>query len=57
MDGIKTHEVTLYLTQIPNRKGLSFCFEDNGVLYPVAYVSESLRQTAIDKWTKLIERV
>lgn len=57
MNGIKTNGMTLYLTQIPNRKGLSFCFEDNGVLYPVAYVSEALRQTAIEKWTKMMEGV
>lgn len=57
MDGIKTYEMTLYLTQIPSRKGLAFCFEDKGVLCPVAYVPESLRQTAIDKWMKLVEGV
>jgi len=57
MDGIKTRGMTLYLTQMPNRKGLTFCFEDNGVLYPVAYVSEKLRQTAIDKWTKMMKGV
>lgn len=54
MDGIKT-TITLYLTQMPGRKGLAFCFEDNGVLCPVAYVSEKLRQVAIEKWTKLVD--
>jgi len=53
MDGIKANGVILFLTRLPNRKGISFCFEDEGVLYPVAYVSEKLNPKAVELWDKL----
>lgn len=54
MDGIKTTGITLFLTQLPSAKGLAFCFEEDGVLTPVAYVSEKMRKTAIEKWSKFV---
>lgn len=54
MNGLEVNGVTLYLTRIPGRKGLAFCFLDGSVISPVAYVSEKLEDMAIVKWKKML---
>ena len=54
MDGLEVNGVTLYLTHIPTRKGLVFCFMDGGSLYPVAYVSKKLEDMAVTEWKKML---
>jgi len=54
MDGLGVSDVALFLTHIPNRKGLVFCFMDEGILYPVACVSAKLEDTAIKEWKKML---
>jgi hypothetical protein len=54
MDGIEVNGVALYLTHIPYRKGLAFCFSDGGALYPVAYVSQKSEKTAVREWKKML---
>ena len=54
MDGLKVNGVTLYLTHIPGRKSLVFCFMDGGKLCPVAYVSAKLENMAIKEWKKML---
>ncbi len=53
MDGIKSQGISLFLTKIPNRKGLSFCFEKEGVLYPVSYVPKKYENLAVEMWKKM----
>ena len=54
MDGLEVNGVSLYLTHIPNRKNLVFCFMEGGSLYPVAYVSAKLEDMAIKEWKKML---
>lgn len=54
MDGLEVNGVALYLTHIPTRKGLVFCFRDGGKLCPVAYVSKKLEDVAVKEWKKMI---
>ena len=54
MDGLAVNGVSLYLTHIPSRKGLVFCFMEKGSLYPVAYVSKKLENMAIKEWKKML---
>ena len=54
MDGLEVNGVTLYLTHIPSRKNLAFCFMDGGCLYPVAYVSAKLEDMAVKEWKKML---
>ena len=54
MDGLSINGVSLYLTSIPSRKGLAFCFIDGSSLYPVAYVSAKLEDMAIKEWKKML---
>ena len=54
MDGLEVNGISLYLTHIPNKKGLVFCFMDGGSLYPVAYVSAKLEDMAINEWKKML---
>ncbi|MCK4528907.1 hypothetical protein KAW18_16175 [candidate division WOR-3 bacterium] len=54
MDGFEVNGISLYLTHIPNRKGLVFCFMEGGSLYPVAYVSAKLEERAINEWKKML---
>jgi len=54
MNGLEVNGVTLYLTHIPNRKGLVFCFMDGGSIYPVAYVSKKLEDMAIKEGKKML---
>lgn len=54
MDGLSINGVSLYLTSIPGRKGLAFCFMDGSSLYPVAYVSAKLEDMAIKEWKKML---
>ena len=55
MDGLRKNDVALFLTKIPYRKGLAFCFSDGNGIYPVAYVSKKLEKMAIEKWEKMIK--
>jgi len=54
MNGLKTNNILLFLTKLPNRKGYCFCFEEDGVLTPVAYVPGKLEGVAIDKWNRML---
>ena len=54
MDGLEVNGVSLYLTNIPSRKDLVFCFMEGGSLYPVAYVSAKLEEMAINEWKKML---
>ena len=54
MDGLSINDVSLYLTHIPGRKGLVFCFMEGSSLYPVAYVSAKLEDVAIKEWKKML---
>ena len=54
MDGLEVNDVSLYLTHIPTRKGLVFCFMEGGSIYPVAYVSKKLENMAIKEWKKML---
>ena len=54
MDGLEVNGVSLYLTHIPSRKGLVFCFVDGGSMYPVAYVSTKLEGMAVKEWKKML---
>ena len=54
MDGLEVNGVSLYLTHIPTRKGLVFCFMEGGSIYPVAYVSKKLEDMAIKEWKKML---
>ena len=54
MNGFEVNGVSLYLTHIPSRKGLVFCFMEGGSLYPVAYVSPKLEAVAINEWKKML---
>jgi len=42
MDGLEVNGVSLYLTHIPNRESLVFCFVDGGSLYPVQAISDMI---------------
>jgi len=54
MDGLEVNGVALYLTHIPGRKSLVFCFIDEGRLCPVAYVSAKLEDMAVKEWKKML---
>ena len=54
MDGLRVGETTLFLTEIPNRKGLVFVFEKDGVLFPVAYVNSKLKDEAVKHWKEML---
>ena len=55
MDGIRIHDVALYLMELPNRKGLAFAFMDGNILYPVAYVSQKHDAAAREYWGKFLK--
>lgn len=54
MDGLSINGISLYLSHIPGRKGLAFCFIEGGHLYPVAYVSAKLEDMAVGEWKKML---
>ena len=54
MDGLEVNGVSLYLTHIPGRKSLVFCFMEGGSIYPVAYVSAKLEDMAVKEWKKML---
>ena len=54
MDGLRVGNITLFLTEMPNRKGLAFVFAKDGVLYPVAYVNSKLKDEAIKYWKEML---
>jgi len=54
MDGIRIHDVTLFLTEVPYRKGLAFAFQDGGTFYPVAYVSKKHEARAREYWQRFL---
>ena len=55
MDGIRIHDVTLYLSKMPYRKGLAFVFQDGCRLIPVAYVSKGNEDEAIEYWQRFLD--
>jgi len=54
MDGLCINGITLYLTSIPGKERLAFCFKDGGRLYPVAYVPANSENIAVGKWKKML---
>ena len=55
MDGIRINEdVTLYLMEIPDAKGLAFTFYDGLTYRPVAYVPERNDKVAREYWQRFL---
>ena len=54
MNGLKANGVSIFLGQMPRRKGLAFYFVEgvNGI--PVAYVSKKNEDEAKRLWLKLV---
>jgi hypothetical protein len=57
MDGLKVSGVVLFLCEVPNRKGLAFCFQEGTTFYPVAYVSKKHEAKARDYWQKMMNNL
>ena len=57
MDGIRIGTTILFLTEIPGRKGLAFCFKKDGVLTPVSYVNSKLREVAAEHWERMLDEI
>ena len=55
MNGLRIHDVTLYLTEVPNRQGLAFVFMDGAVMHPVAYVSKKHEAKAREYWQRFLK--
>jgi len=57
MDGLGLGKVTLFLCEIPGRKGLAFCFQEGATFYPVAYVAKKHDAKAREYWRKMLGMV
>ena len=55
MDGIRRHGVALFMGKLPHRKQHCFYFEKDGVVYPVAYVSEKNLEDTGRLWCEMLE--
>uniref|UniRef100_A0A6M3KW17 Uncharacterized protein n=1 Tax=viral metagenome TaxID=1070528 RepID=A0A6M3KW17_9ZZZZ len=57
MDGLKflRTNIILFLGRLPGRKQECFYFEEDGVIYPIAYISSRNLKEAQRLWTKLLE--
>lgn len=54
MAGIRVGKITLFLEKIPNRKGLAFVFQKEGVIYPIAYVLSKNKEKAEKLWEEML---
>ena len=54
MDGLKLHNVSLFLGKIPCRKQECFYFAEGTTFLPVAYISETNLPEAKRLWGKFI---
>lgn len=54
MNGLGINGVTLFLCEIPTRKGLAFCFQQGSKFYPVAYVSAKHDAKAREYWLRML---
>ena len=55
MDGIRIGDVALFLTRMPDRKGLAFVFQDGSTLYPVAYIATQHEAAACRYWQAFLD--